>query len=513
MLLDARNPQEVPENITGETVIIGAGTVGLLLAVCLVKANKPVLLVEAGGRVADTSHNGETAESLGKRHSGASTSRAAGLGGTSVLWGGQLAEFEDVDFDREGSEWPLSYGDLRQWYERIYDLLGVARGLPVERYRQMFGGEADVNPDVERFFTFWLPRPNFATLFRREIVSSPLMRVVLNAAVNDIAFAGHRAEAVSARAPGGRQIRVAGTDFVFAGGTIANNRFFLNAQRRPAVPWTSNVHIGTRFQDHLGGKIADVELTDERRFRAYFENGFTNRIKLQPKLRLARKARAGTVSGACGLFAFNSDVGEHLANIKQLVRSVKSGAGFSKLRTLPRDILTLNRAFAPFVARYIRERRVLAFLDRGVEFHVQAEQLPVAESRIRLIEGATSPDGLLRVAVDWRIDGREMDAIRKIAAGTDSYLQARGLARLRLDPMLRQDGLIERFNDTGHPCGGLRMAATSRDGVTDPECRVWDTANVYVAGAAVFPTSSHANCTLTALALSARLAHRLAGRA
>jgi choline dehydrogenase-like flavoprotein len=49
-------------------------------------------------------------------------------------------------------------------------------------------------------------------------------------------------------------------------------------------------------------------------------------------------------------------------------------------------------------------------------------------------------------------------------------------------------------------------------GVTDPNCRVWDTANVYVAGASVFPTSSHANCTLTALALGARLANTMMAR-
>jgi choline dehydrogenase-like flavoprotein len=65
------------------------------------------------------------------------------------------------------------------------------------------------------------------------------------------------------------------------------------------------------------------------------------------------------------------------------------------------------------------------------------------------------------------------------------------------------------LSDTAHQCGGLLMSATPDRGVTDPNCRVWNTDNVYVAGASVFPSSSYANCTLTALALTARLADRV----
>jgi choline dehydrogenase-like flavoprotein len=50
------------------------------------------------------------------------------------------------------------------------------------------------------------------------------------------------------------------------------------------------------------------------------------------------------------------------------------------------------------------------------------------------------------------------------------------------------------------------MSASPQQGVVDPECRVWGTSNLYVAGAAIFPSSSHANTTFTALALAARLA-------
>jgi choline dehydrogenase-like flavoprotein len=53
------------------------------------------------------------------------------------------------------------------------------------------------------------------------------------------------------------------------------------------------------------------------------------------------------------------------------------------------------------------------------------------------------------------------------------------------------------------------MAARADDGVVDAELRVFGTANVYVAGAATFPSGSFANPTLTALALALRLADHL----
>jgi choline dehydrogenase-like flavoprotein len=47
------------------------------------------------------------------------------------------------------------------------------------------------------------------------------------------------------------------------------------------------------------------------------------------------------------------------------------------------------------------------------------------------------------------------------------------------------------------------------DGVVDTDSRVFDTTNVYVAGASIFPTGGMANPTLTILALTLRLADHL----
>jgi choline dehydrogenase-like flavoprotein len=157
----------------------------------------------------------------------------------------------------------------------------------------------------------------------------------------------------------------------------------------------------------------------------------------------------------------------------------------------------------------LRDRRILAFFDRGLEFHIQAEQLPIKNSQIRLADEPRGPDGLVRAWVDWHVDGHEIDAVREFAIQVDSYLTASGIARLRIDPQIQDGdaGFVEKLLDNSHQCGGLRMSAEPSSGVTDPNCRVWGTGNVYVAGGSVFPSSSHANSTFTALALAAKLAN------
>jgi choline dehydrogenase-like flavoprotein len=61
----------------------------------------------------------------------------------------------------------------------------------------------------------------------------------------------------------------------------------------------------------------------------------------------------------------------------------------------------------------------------------------------------------------------------------------------------------------GHHIGTARMGASPETGVVDRDCRVFGVSNLFIAGSAVFPTSSQANPTLTILAMALRLAAQL----
>jgi hypothetical protein len=513
MLLDANFTEEVPGDLSSDVVIVGAGTVGLYLAAALAGSQErsDIILLEAGPKVAGTALNAATSTSVGKPHAGVRLGRAAGLGGTSSLWGGQLAEFDQADLERSGAAWPFSYEDLQKHYQAVYQRLAIGSPASTAFYRQKFGGEIEESGSAERFFTYWLQQPNFATLYKSAIQSNPSIRVVVNLTANACQFDGENARLLRCTSTGGRVLRVRARRFVFASGTVPTNRFFLSTQSRGDVPWVNNNNIGLYFQDHLGGKIAKVSILNEKRFRDYFENGWVNGIKLQPKLALSRMRRQSSLSGVCGEFTFDSNVAENVANIKRTIRAVRAGLSFSSITSRMKDVAVVGRSMLPIVSRFVRNRRIFALFDQGLHFNVQAEQIPIARSRIRLLDSDLIGDGLIPVSVDWKCDGRELEAIHTLAVESDSYLRSRGLAQLTIDPALqnRDMSFIDTLGDTYHQCGGMRMSASAATGVVDGDCRVWGTSNVWVAGAAIFPSSSHANCTLTALAIATRLLPRL----
>lgn len=90
-----------------DVVVIGGGTVGILLTASLVQRGLRVCIVEAGDTVARHPTGIFAAQSRGKTHAGVTLGRGMGLGGTSALWGGQLAMFAPDDLTRKGHEWPL----------------------------------------------------------------------------------------------------------------------------------------------------------------------------------------------------------------------------------------------------------------------------------------------------------------------------------------------------------------------------------------------------------------------
>ena len=57
------------------------------------------------------------------------------------------------------------------------------------------------------------------------------------------------------------------------------------------------------------------------------------------------------------------------------------------------------------------------------------------------------------------------------------------------------------------------MADSEQSGVVDKNLRVFGTENLYVIGASVFPTSSNANTTFTALTFTTRLVDHLTAQA
>jgi choline dehydrogenase-like flavoprotein len=172
-----------------------------------------------------------------------------------------------------------------------------------------------------------------------------------------------------------------------------------------------------------------------------------------------------------------------------------------------------SRYLLPLVVRYVRDHRVLIPGSARISLGVQAEQIPLRRSRITVDASQRDRFGIGKVCLEWAVDGREVEAVRDFAVRTRDALAAAKLAEVEIEPavMNLEPELLRSFWDTNHPAGGCRMGASEKDGVVDRDLKVFGTTNLHIVGASVYPTSSSANVTLTALAFAARLGDHLAG--
>jgi len=169
---------------------------------------------------------------------------------------------------------------------------------------------------------------------------------------------------------------------------------------------------------------------------------------------------------------------------------------------------------------WLRTRRprlpfVLPYNARAQDaFAFQAEHAPNPESRVRLSR-QRDEFGVPRIEPQVRFSEIDFRTVTTFYRELDRALRADQLGCLEYDPVELDEHLkriTTHFDSIAHQLGTTRMSSNPKLGVVDPDCRAHSVANLYLAGGSVFPTSGHANPTLTIVALTLRLVDHLAGR-
>ena len=339
-----------------DVAIIGAGVVGVFCAIQLEKQGLGVALIEGGDVTPDTLSNAKYAEIAGRAHSTVESGRAFGLGGTGLLWGGQLSEMGAADVAGDKGFWPISYPELRVLYDRTYAALGLPPRIDNASARAHFGGDEGIVGGVERIFSYWLPNPNLAGVFRKTISRSPGLTVFTRCKAVGLSFDENgRARGVRVQTSSGLSTVAAGR-VVITCGVVESVRFALAARREENCPWRENGRIGLAFQDHIGGEFGALIVKNDRLFRDRFETGFIRKTKYWPKLRFVGVSEHPEFSlSVSASLVFHSNIAEHIFNMKLLARAVRSGSSYSNWRELPVSALKIGVAFFPLIKRYVRE--------------------------------------------------------------------------------------------------------------------------------------------------------------
>ena len=517
MILREINQVEVsnPDRI----VIVGGGTLGLYAAHELARRGKEILVIESGEESLGN-FDPVTYDSIGKTHEGIRIGRSKSLGGTSNLWGGQLVEFQPVDFQGRDwlpdSKWPVTYEEVASYHQQTYENLGIGKEFQDDAsvFKQAGVSDPEFRNGLELFLTRWLKIPSMAVAYAQEIRSSERLKVLLEHSVTGFEFEGGTISGVRIVGPKGGQQILRGRTFILACGTFEISRLLLHSasNQREICPWKDNQNIGRYFQDHLIGRVASLEILDRKRFFNTFSTIVRARQKFQPKLRLQNEAlRSERILNLYGMMAFESSVSENLVYLKQFLKAAIFSRKIDGISDLFRNLLACWKHLLPLMWKYVVANRVFVPSTSKVSLHIQSEQPAMPESRITISPEVRDANGLPKVILDWRTGSEELPSIREFAERVDVAFQASGLARLHIEDALKRgdEQFLSTLRDNYHQVGGARMGFSEEDGVVDKNLKVFGTENLYVVGASTFRTSGNANTTFTALTLATRLVEQL----
>ena len=544
MILDL-NDMEAGAELAASVAIVGGGVAGIILATRLAEAGRSVLLLEAGGeeREAETQalYDGEVADQA--LHAPLATYRERRLGGSSTIWGGRCVPFDPIDFEARDwipqSGWPFGQEELLPFYEEGNAFCeagrfaySAAQAFPngTRPIISNFAGRSFSDDTLERFSC----PSNFGTRYKGRLRSEPNVRVLLHANVTRIhASPSGEVRGLAVKTLGGKEFSVTAATFILAAGGLEIPRLLLTStDHHEAGLGNGYGWVGRTYMCHIAGTIGRLKVATPSGVSHGYDisqEGIYCRRRFLLKASAQRELQVGSfvarlhhprIPDPSHRTGFLSALFLMKPFISYEYRKRLHGEGGviwrdlpAHLRNLACDPVDTARTLAHWAfADTLADRKFPSIIvkPKSGEYTLDfnAEQEPNPDSRVTLT-AERDRLGQQKLRVDWRYTANDIRTVRLSLRALEADLQACGAATLRFDddevePCATRDGAYG-----GHHVGTTRMSGGPKDRVVDSDCRVHGTPNLYIASSSVFPTSSHANPTLTIAALSLRLAKHL----
>ena len=542
MILDV---QDLPDGfaLDADICIVGAGPVGISLALKLAAGGRRVLLLEGGGPAPEPDsqalYRGQV-DAAGL-HPPPDHYRERRYGGSSTIWGGRSMPYDAIDFEKRSymphSGWPIDLSALSPFYGEAVRLCEAGRDAftietafdtPRRPMIEGFEGEHFTTNTLERFSC----PTDFGYRYRHKLEAAEGLQVVLHANVTDIerSETGGEVTGLTVRSLIGRRGRVSARRVILALGGLETARLLLASRIGERLG-----AVGRYYMCHIAGTIGSLKFTGPRDSvwngydvaddGSYCRRRFALRPEVQRRFGIGNfvarlhhpripdpRHRNGILSALYlarpvipyeyGKRLYGDDtggLGRWLAHAANVATDVPATLGF--IIHMLRDRRLAERKYPSIV---IRSKSNYFSLD----FH--AEQVPDPDSRVVLTDEADAL-GMPRLKADWRYNRADVETVSRSLALLAQDIERSGTGRFEYDPASVEREMTRYGAYGGHHIGTARMGSDPATSVVDANCRVHGIGNLYVAGSAVFPTSSQANPTLTAVAMALRLADHLKG--
>ena len=513
-----------------DVCVVGSGPAGALVACRLAQAGHDVVVLEAGPRFdGDRENRMETHlrpdmanpwevggprdayAASGPRHYPLNAARVKGVGGSTLHWHGMVMRLHERDFEMRsrygvGTDWPLSYADLRPHYREADRELGVAGALdnpyappraepfPLPAFPPSYS-DSLFAPACERLGIDMHSVPNARNSEPYDGRSSCVgygtcnpvcpsgakytaethvaravdagARIIDRAPVQRLVHddEGETVDAAVYATPDGTEYEQTARRFVVAAGGVETPRLLLLSRSAtyPDGLANSSGAVGRYFMDHLfagmGGRL-DVDTRQHHvGFNTSESHQFYDDTEPVNGLKLEFLNYAGpTVAGA----------------------ALSSGTWGDELRDELDEVYGTQIGMGALV-----------------------EQFPRRENRVTLDASVRDDHGNPVPDVQWSLDGATKAALTRA-----NELQARVLAELGVEVEWHVGP--ENTGPAFHHMGTTRMGTDPDESVVDASLRTHDLSNLWLVGSSVFPTGGAMNPTLTIAALALRASEALA---
>ena len=478
-------------------------------------------------------------------HSPPDKYRQRRFGGSTTIWGGRCVPFDPIDFELRAyianSGWPITYQDIAQYYPQASKLCEAGEGdyssdaLFGKDVEEMLVGFRSNRVSTDSLECFSRPT-NFGTRYGSQLAQAKNIRVFTNANCTVISPTpcGKSVKAVEISTLGGQRFRVEAQHFVVATGGLEVPRLLLASRdvHRNGVGNDNDV-VGRFYMCHIAGNIGQVASiglpSSVRHGYQRSAEGIYCRRRLSPLPDEQKRLQVGNLiarlqfpdivdpshkSGVLSaLFLAKFILSYEYA---KRLKSTTKRAPSEYLRHVG-NVLVNPLETTHFLPHWVRkhvlaDRKFPSVILRNklnrFSLDIHGEQEPRRGSRVSLADAVDCLE-MERLRVDWRYSRQDMVTVRRSLEVFAEELVRTGSGTLSFDPDRLEEQVMRYGAYGGHHIGAARMGKNPYTSVVDTNCRVHGIDNLYIAGAAVFPTSSQANPTLTVVALSLRLAAHL----
>ncbi|MEN8131040.1 MAG: GMC family oxidoreductase [Pseudomonadota bacterium] len=478
-----------------DVCVVGAGPAGMSVALTLGAAGRRVVLLESGKfyssghdqKLNDGDHEGEP-------YAGLCRTRHRQVGGTANIWnvpvrGKPGAKYVPLS-PRDVVGWPIGWTELEPYYIEAQELCGLG---PFE-----YGADYWATPSRRPFhlegtgltsgvYQFGLAE-QFTTVLINRLRRNEAVTLVSSASVVELALDHGRRRVYKVRAVGarGKTIAVEARVVILACGAVENTRLLLLAGLGNSG---GSTWLGRGFMEHA--RDFSLELVPESP-EIFASSSFYD----------LHVSQSGYLIG--GRLALTDDAIESYqlpSASMTLVPSVRSRGPRKLVNRLSRSLRRFIGVPSPDRYGWSRiQSQAQVFDVFGIVLNLEQRSHPF--NRIELC-GRRDRFGnrLPRLVLHWTDQEQaELEHLRQLVG---EWFQAAKLGQLRTR-------IGHRPNlSAHHHAGTTRMATHPRDGVVNPDGRVFGLENLYLAGASVFPSAGSANPTLTVVALALRLAQHI----